>query len=137
MKFSTTPNNTVQQVSHHSILKLIPPSFSKNIIIPGLYICEKIKVGIFNNAPQGQNSSRGSCHHPLRQKEIIYCPRQHFFKNLFFSSVEREDYEGSVKSTIGSVIGSVNMFRCYKSEELPNSKLKLFAFVFGFAAKIY
>ena len=44
-------------------------------------------------------------------------PQQHCFVNLF------SPCEGSAKLTIGSVIRSVNRFRCFESKGFPNSFL--------------
>ena len=75
-------------------------------------LVKKLKVGIFTYAPQ-QNSPPHSCHQPP-QTEINYTPGSLFWKS-FSSSVERGGgYEVSAKSMVGSVIGSINRWRCLR-----------------------
>ena len=62
----------------------------KNFQICGVHIPrDALNLGIFTHAPSHSKlASKLLSSHP-RQKEITHSPRQHLFKNLFPTTVER------------------------------------------------
>ena len=103
-----------------------------------MYLCVKsLKLNTLTNATSQAKLFSRFCHHPFRQREINYPPGSVYWKIYFPPQLKGEDYEGSLKLAIGSIVGSVNRFCCCKSEELRNSFLIFCIYFQVYCKKIF